>query len=500
MATLRMSVRVNGYTGLGQGLLGTIRRLGFAGLASGIVAAFLLTLTVSAEAGYSDGMRAWKSKNYADAVRIWRRAAWLEDDLLSQMELGRVYSRSPEAIRTASASDFIQRDLIEAYVWYFLASVNTNALGLSEEADKEYEYRRSVALVKRAELFLPMVPGERNEAHNRIVYILASRGVQGYFRLGELYDGRISLGVVSDTNAEPVAQSTDLPALFPGSGGDVDSASLTDSGGDVDVSALSTELVILSGLPRNNAEAVAYYQLSSDPAIGNFHPLAPVMVERLVEHLESEFSGNPGYVNLVLEAAKKRRARLVLPFEVYPGGHSDERVGDSTRAEALIMAEEELELRFVQHALRSLGYYTRAVDNQPGPGTTRAVKIFQASINVRETGELTPQQTVRLIQEAANRGHAISQNTLGTMYFKGIGEPKNCVRALEWFRTAADQRHPFALYNLGLLYGYGENKDDGFGAGGCVQTDVTQAVSFLLAAKAACYGSVSRELKELGWD
>jgi len=68
----------------------------------------------------------------------------------------------------------------------------------------------------------------------------------------------------------------------------------------------------------------------------------------------------------------------------------------------------------------------------------------------------------KLIQDAAQKGHALAQNTLGGMYFNGQGTKRDVDNALLWFSRAADQGQPNALNNLGQLYlfGNGVPKDE----------------------------------------
>lgn len=125
----------------------------------------------------------------------------------------------------------------------------------------------------------------------------------------------------------------------------------------------------------------------------------------------------------------------------------------------------------LQLALKALGYYTKYVDSQPGQETRRAIRSFQRQeLNVDETGYLTTDQRVELICLAAQDVRdADSQIQLGIMYARGIGLNCNTAAAHAWFQRAADQGHPTALYNLGLMYmeGFydrqasGESPDDG---------------------------------------
>ena len=108
----------------------------------------------------------------------------------------------------------------------------------------------------------------------------------------------------------------------------------------------------------------------------------------------------------------------------------------------------------LQLALKALGYYTKYVDSQPGQETRRAIRSFQREeLNVDETGYLTTDQRVELICLAAQDVRdADSQIQLGIMYARGIGLNCNTAAAHAWFQRAADQGHPTALYNLGLMY------------------------------------------------
>lgn len=111
----------------------------------------------------------------------------------------------------------------------------------------------------------------------------------------------------------------------------------------------------------------------------------------------------------------------------------------------------------LQLALKALGYYTSYVDGEPGQETRRAVRDFQrGELNVDDTGYLTTDQRVELICLAAqNVRDAESQIQLGIMYARGIGLNCNTAAARAWFQKAADQGHPAALFNLGLMYTQG---------------------------------------------
>jgi TPR repeat protein len=103
-------------------------------------------------------------------------------------------------------------------------------------------------------------------------------------------------------------------------------------------------------------------------------------------------------------------------------------------------------------------------------------------------GHLEPLQVVRLIQTAAIRGDASSQNTLGVMYAKGIGVPLNYVRAAYWFSKSGDQRYAAALYHLGVLYKKGP---DG------IRQDLSKANDYFTASAIAGFRPTMNQLSEL---
>jgi hypothetical protein len=190
------------------------------------------------------------------------------------------------------------------------------------------------------------------------------------------------------------------------------------------------------------------------------------------------------------------------PFEVYPGGHSDESKGPFERQDALKRVASELDPRFLQEALKFLTFYSGDIDSAKGGETHQAIARYQASIGAPTTGNLSPEDTVRLIKDVADRGYAPVQAALGTMYFHGIGEPQNYARAKFWFEKAADQLNPYALFNLAVMY------RDGLG----VELDASQAATYFIMAKRVMQSQkmrsgtmqpeikmIDHELRALGW-
>jgi Sel1 repeat len=62
---------------------------------------------------------------------------------------------------------------------------------------------------------------------------------------------------------------------------------------------------------------------------------------------------------------------------------------------------------------------------------------------------------LRRLRPLAERGDARAQSTLGLMYARAQGVPRDDVEAARWFRLAADQGNGEAQFNLGLMYAKG---------------------------------------------
>jgi TPR repeat protein len=66
--------------------------------------------------------------------------------------------------------------------------------------------------------------------------------------------------------------------------------------------------------------------------------------------------------------------------------------------------------------------------------------------------------TIRLLEVAADRGEVIAQATLGRIvYYLGVGTPVNAEKAIKYLRLAAAQGDPGAMDDLGELYLGGTN-------------------------------------------
>lgn len=405
--------------------------------------ALVIVFDTSAQAGYAEGAQAYRRGDLMAAIKLWRQAAWINDDILSQVRLGRLY-RDGECLDTAGQKNSvcIKADPIEAYVWFYFAAASVSRIGLTLEAFDTMRQAKSEGLRERERTFLPMVPTDQSDAHQRIIYIFAKRGPEGLFRLGEIYDERRGREEpVTPEQTESLRQFRQFRELFTRT--DVVQLQAQEAP-PLPSPSLDREInFAASGIQRNNAEALAYYTRAEN--------LGHIVAERLANGLRADLEAQGEAGAAVIASADLRIASWQLPIEFYPAPHSDESVDRADRITALLNVNK-LETRLIQHALRALGYYKGAIDNQLGPQTGSAVKLYQGSIGATVNGKLTPEQTVRLIQTGAESGNAVTQTTLGTMYYKGIGEPVDYIRARYWFERASEQNNAAALFNLGVMY------------------------------------------------
>ncbi len=144
-------------------------------LACGFLAAFFLITPASAD--YADGYQVKQNLTLEDAVEVWRRAAWQQDDFFSQIKLGDIYSKDPSF-----------RDPVEAYVWYYLALRPGHRYRVGNyRAAATLHNIRAQALSDMQRIFTSLTLDQRQEANARIIYILASRGAEGFITLGLLH-------------------------------------------------------------------------------------------------------------------------------------------------------------------------------------------------------------------------------------------------------------------------------------------------------------------------
>ena len=66
-----------------------------------------------------------------------------------------------------------------------------------------------------------------------------------------------------------------------------------------------------------------------------------------------------------------------------------------------------------------------------------------------------PVQAAAWFKKAAEQGHPDAQFNLGIIYLKGEGVAPNLTESVVWLKKAADQGEATAQFNLGMLYSSG---------------------------------------------
>ena len=107
-------------------------------------------------------------------------------------------------------------------------------------------------------------------------------------------------------------------------------------------------------------------------------------------------------------------------------------------------------------------------------------------------GNSTSDDNPRLGKLRAEKGNPMYQVYLGRSYlFGNDGYPVNVMKGLEWINLAVEQRHPVALYNMGVLH------RDGFDQ--YVPQSDTKAIHFLKEAADLGFVDAMVELSRLYW-
>lgn len=74
---------------------------------------------------------------------------------------------------------------------------------------------------------------------------------------------------------------------------------------------------------------------------------------------------------------------------------------------------------------------------------------FERAMTVYAAGDFA--EAIKLLEPPANEGLAEAQYVLGLMYHRGRGTDVDPAKAVQWYAKAADQNHPAALCNLGII-------------------------------------------------
>ncbi|HVU19229.1 MAG TPA: tetratricopeptide repeat protein [Rhizomicrobium sp.] len=424
-----------------------------------------------AVADFTDGAIAAKRISMEAGIRIWRKAAWQDDDFLSEMQLGDTYGNEN--------GDNKFYDPVEAYVWYYLAS---HSAGIGAHID-DRSARRIVsnnvhrALWHQNKLMVLLSADDRQEARNRIVYILACRGADGFVQLGQIHATGMSNGGGSDfgsDSAETYGALTDMAHSYNSFR---DRSQREFNYGREAQARQMMGIASNSVIVPNDGEALVYFHIADNMG----HPLA----KEYLRGLDRGVRRNSPLGNRIADEAARKAGYWSAPFEFYPPGtnasgvpYSDECYSTIDKQRALVLAATQMPPKAAEHAVVFLGF----------PATALGVQKFQSFLVDTATGRLTAAESVRAVQMAAIKGDAASQNALGVMYAHGIGVLRNYVRAEYWFKKAADQRYGAALYHLGVLYKAGPEG---------IHQDLSKANDYFTASAMAGFRPTMNQLADL---
>jgi TPR repeat protein len=93
------------------------------------------------------------------------------------------------------------------------------------------------------------------------------------------------------------------------------------------------------------------------------------------------------------------------------------------------------------------------VPSAAGKMISRSTSLVSRGLNLIETQQSSEDVTISVQVQAAEKGHADAQCSLGWDYYLGLGDvPQDYVQAAAWFLKAADQGWPGGFVALGYLY------------------------------------------------
>jgi TPR repeat protein len=427
--------------------------------------------STEAERSYLDGRK-------DEAIRLFRRAAWQQNDFYAQIRLGEIYSaKRPD--------DKGYEDRAEAFVWYFLAARNPSVMEHLHNEESAHAVVDSLAAAEReaGKIYSTLLQDERADVRNRIIYVQSCLGGVGQIRAGMYYDPDITErheagSLLSPGVSQPIIrrfQQSYSPAggfAAPPRGvqGGTGAALVPIGRWPSDLCRESPWWGWMFGDPKTCGVG--------DPALSSSSAFSPSAIEALMHYNLAARARHPfaqKYIEAIkrsfdspeeaVEAdriAKGKAKRWMAPFEYYASAsrergetmsglvHSDECPVNRGWQKALAVADRTIAPSIRMDMLKFLNFH-----RGDGAPAGIAVRKFQDFMGEEETGVLTALQTVRLFQIAATRGYVRGQRCLGIMYLKGVGLPADAVRAEKWLLDAANQGDGEAMYALSELYSLG---------------------------------------------
>jgi hypothetical protein len=260
-----------------------------------------------ARADFTDGVVAWSRISPQAGIRIWRKAAWRDDDFLSEIKLGDVYGDE------RGGSKYY--DPVESYVWYYLASISAR---VGENISDRYA-RRAIsnnfhrALAQQQKFMLLMTAAQREDARNRIIYILSCRGADGFIKLGQIHATNAGY---DDGRWRDYGDSADT---YRGLGGVWNSqynfrrnARGEFNRGDVADARRMMGIPNDSVIVPNDGEALMYFHIAANMG----HPLA----NEYLRGLDPAVRGSRWLGPRISQEANEKAHYWAPPYEYYPLG------------------------------------------------------------------------------------------------------------------------------------------------------------------------------------
>lgn len=126
-------------------------------------------------------------------------------------------------------------------------------------------------------------------------------------------------------------------------------------------------------------------------------------------------------------------------------------------------------------------WYGEAAERGHAPAQTSLGRLYEAGDGVaQDDGE-----AARWFRKAAEQGDPVAQTRLGNMHASGRGVDEDTAAALTWFRRAADQGYAPAQYTLAVAL------EDGEG----IEKDEEQALALYRKAAAQGYAPAKERLE-----
>jgi TPR repeat protein len=363
-------------------------------------------------------------------VHALRRAAF-RGDFFAQLELARRYEGQKVADRNLE-------DPIESAVWYAMAlsnasgytpiaayspTSNSSSKGNEGRFDDCRRVERRLAYGALDRLLGQMSSDEQGKVRDRVIYVLAGQGADGFRTLARIHDGFFGpFGEPPDNKEAKLALGR--PG-YPGAP------------------------AVLNLFPRNDVDAYLYTYLAVQTG--------DVGAYVMLRDFEKSKPERGGYSQFVEAKAK----RWTPPYEFYPPDappsgvpHSDETDWRDDVSDAALSRINELPFQHVGEALAYLHIIPKSVSKESSVAPND-VQTLQAMLGRETTGRLDPIEKVRAIQYAAVNGSPKAQLVLAVMYSEGVGVPRDYARAFRWYAEADRQGSPEAKYAMSTFFSLG---------------------------------------------